>query len=397
MPAQMPSTGTEEIVADPTLPLAQFSESVALIYDAAADAGHWGQALDALRNIFAARTAIAIVRPDTAKSKGISIILHDEVYETSDLLTQYLQVPHCPFGSIAPRQVASISDLMSDDAWENSPFFKEICAPDGVYDVLCLEICLEDRSVYRLRFTRGAAAPRFGEAEKALAALFVPHLARAFAMNRATAGEGVIHDRYAEACNRVGIAMFVTDRDGRLLHSSGFAARLLEEGDALKLAGDRLIAAHEASNKAFQQMIRNTLRGDAFEPEDVMPLLRCSGRDSLFVYMQRVSDAEGLHAGRRRPALTIFMRDPGFRVPDAEQMVQRLFHLTQTEATLMMHLANGMSLLEAAETMRVRHNTARAHLRAIFEKTGLQRQSSLVRLVLNGVAPMGHADTPHLN
>jgi DNA-binding CsgD family transcriptional regulator len=63
----------------------------------------------------------------------------------------------------------------------------------------------------------------------------------------------------------------------------------------------------------------------------------------------------------------------------------------------MMHLANGMSLLEAAETMRVRHNTARAHLRAIFEKTGLQRQSSLVRLVLNGVAPMGHADTPHLN
>ncbi len=383
-------------MADQTLPLAQFSETVAQIYDAAADATRWREALDALRQIFDARTAIAIVRPDTAKSKGISIILHDDVYESGDLLTQYLSVPHCPFGSIAPFQVASISDLLTDEAWESSPFFKEICAPDGVYDVLCLEISLEDRSIYRLRFTRGPEALRFSEAEKALAKLFVPHLARAFAMNRATAGEGVIHDRYAEACNRVGIAMFVTDRDGGLLHASGFAARLLEEGDALKLTGNRLSAAHEASNKAFQQMIRNTLRNEN-TADDVMPLLRCSGRDSLFVYMQRVSDAEGLHAGRRRPALAIFMRDPGFRVPDAEQMVQRLFHLTQTEATLMMHLANGISLLEAAETMRIRHNTARAHLRAIFEKTGLQRQSSLVRLVLNGVAPMGHTDMPRLN
>lgn len=385
-------------MADLDLPLAQFSGIVALIYDAAADAGRWRHALEALRQIFDARTAIAIVRPDTAKSKGISIILHDGFYESGDLLTHYLQVPYCPFGTISPRQVASISDLMTDEAWENSPFFKEICAPDGVYDVLCLEVCLEDGSVYRLRFTRDAAAPRFAEVEKAIAALFVPHLARAFAMNRATAGEGVIHDRYAEACNRVGIAMFVTDRDGRLLHSSGFAARLLEEGDALKLTGDRLTASHEASNKAFQQMIRNTLRADTLEPaEDVMPLIRCSGRDSLFVYMRRVSDAEGLHAGRRRPALAIFMRDPGFRVPDAEQMVQRLFHLTQTEATLMMHLANGVSLLEAAGTMCIRHNTARAHLRAIFEKTGLQRQSSLVRLMLNGVAPIGQADMPHLN
>ena len=385
-------------MADPELQLAQFSGIVALIYDAAADAAHWREALDALRKAFTARTAIAIVRPDTAKSKGISIILHDGFYETGVKLSQYLQVPYCPFGSIAPRQVAAISDLMTDEAWENSAFYKEICAPDGVYDVLCLEICLKDGSVYRLRFTRGVAAPRFAEAEKALALLLVPHLARAFAMNRATAGEGVIHDRYAEACNRVGIAMFVTDRDGRLRHSSGFAERLLEEGDALKLNGDRLTAAHEASNMAFQRMIRDTLRGDAVETtEDVMPLIRCSGRDSLFVYMQRVSDAEGLHAGRRRPALAIFMRDPGFRVPDAEQMVQRLFHLTQTEATLMMHLANGMSLVEAAGTMCIRHNTARAHLRAIFEKTGLQRQSSLVRLVLNGVAPMGQADMPHLN
>jgi len=37
----------------------------------------------------------------------------------------------------------------------------------------------------------------------------------------------------------------------------------------------------------------------------------------------------------------------------------------------------------------VARNTARAHLRAIFAKTGVGRQSELVQLVLRSVASLG--------
>jgi DNA-binding CsgD family transcriptional regulator len=34
-------------------------------------------------------------------------------------------------------------------------------------------------------------------------------------------------------------------------------------------------------------------------------------------------------------------------------------------------------------------NTARAHLRAIFSKTGVTRQATLVRILLGSVVPLG--------
>ena len=51
-------------------------------------------------------------------------------------------------------------------------------------------------------------------------------------------------------------------------------------------------------------------------------------------------------------------------------------------------LVDGASLEEVAEELSIRRNTARAHLRAIFSKTGVRRQTELVRILLNSVAPL---------
>jgi DNA-binding CsgD family transcriptional regulator len=58
-----------------------------------------------------------------------------------------------------------------------------------------------------------------------------------------------------------------------------------------------------------------------------------------------------------------------------------------------MLLVNGLSLEEAAVELGIRHNTGRAHLRAIFSKTDVTRQTELIRLLLNSVATMGLNNT----
>jgi DNA-binding CsgD family transcriptional regulator len=70
----------------------------------------------------------------------------------------------------------------------------------------------------------------------------------------------------------------------------------------------------------------------------------------------------------------------------AEAAVQQLFGLTPKEAALALRLAGGRSLAEAASDQGVSLNTARAHLRAIFGKTGVDRQSRLVSTLLKSVA-----------
>lgn len=71
-------------------------------------------------------------------------------------------------------------------------------------------------------------------------------------------------------------------------------------------------------------------------------------------------------------------------------MAKQLFNLTPAETALAMELTNGLSLEEAAEALNIRRNTARAHLRSIFSKTGVRRQTELVRIMLNSVAALSH-------
>jgi len=52
-------------------------------------------------------------------------------------------------------------------------------------------------------------------------------------------------------------------------------------------------------------------------------------------------------------------------------------------------LANGLTLDEAADGLHIRKNTARAHLRAIFSKIGVTRQTTLVRVLLSSVVWLG--------
>jgi DNA-binding CsgD family transcriptional regulator len=93
---------------------------------------------------------------------------------------------------------------------------------------------------------------------------------------------------------------------------------------------------------------------------------------------------------RQRPAAAVFLRDPESNAAQpSQELVRRLFGLTRMEAALALLLAEGFTLDEAAEKMNVRRNTARTHLRSIFCKTGVTRQTMLVRLLLNSVITLG--------
>ena len=93
---------------------------------------------------------------------------------------------------------------------------------------------------------------------------------------------------------------------------------------------------------------------------------------------------------KRRSAAVMFLRDAESNVPQpSQELVRRLFGLTRKEAALALLLAEGFTLDEAADKMDVRRNTARTHLRSIFCKTGVTRQTMLVRLLLNSVVTLG--------
>src|SRR5690606_6751904 len=88
----------------------------------------------------------------------------------------------------------------------------------------------------------------------------------------------------------------------------------------------------------------------------------------------------------------VYIRDAVGKSQVDNRVAKDLFNFTSAETVLALQLANGLSLEEAAEKLGIMRNTARAHLRAIFSKTGVRRQAELVRVMLNSVVSLGRGN-----
>ncbi len=121
----------------------------------------------------------------------------------------------------------------------------------------------------------------------------------------------------------------------------------------------------------------------------MLSVTRPSGKTKLGVLVRKVAFNEWSEDNVRRPACAVIIRDPDRRSQTSDEVVRKLFDLTPAEAALALALADGLTLEESADELGMTKNTARAHLRAIFSKTGATRQANLVRTLLSSAISLG--------
>ena len=197
---------------------------------------------------------------------------------------------------------------------------------------------------------------------------------------------------YSQAINRLSVATLVLDDTGAVLQLNDVAREMLKLSDGLKLVGGRLEANYPSDNRNLHKMIREAAEaheaGRPSESREALSIARPSGEVSLGVVVEPVPSMEWAE-GKGQPAVMVYIRDAVGRSQVDARIAKDLFNFTPAETALALELANGLSLEEAAENLGIMRNTARAHLRAIFSKTGVRRQAELVRVMLNSVVSLG--------
>lgn len=81
-----------------------------------------------------------------------------------------------------------------------------------------------------------------------------------------------------------------------------------------------------------------------------------------------------------RKRMAVLAKAAAEREGRRRERLTQMFGLTQTEARLAAHLADGGSVRGYAELFEVSVSTARSQLKAVFAKTGVNRQSALAAL-----------------
>jgi DNA-binding CsgD family transcriptional regulator len=206
------------------------------------------------------------------------------------------------------------------------------------------------------------------------------HLIRASSLGVART-ENLSELRWEEAIDRMSVGVLVIADDSRLLGANVEGRRLLTNARQLGLTGGRIRPYQSEKAAEFQDVMAKLARGEIDRAAMLMTSLEEGGGDLLLGLVGAKS-----HEVKTGPSgcLRVFAylseldRDYG----GLESLLRQAFQLTKMEAKTTIALLRGMGIDEAARSLGLGPATVRTHVKNIYSKTGVQRQSQLVHRAL---------------
>jgi DNA-binding NarL/FixJ family response regulator len=180
---------------------------------------------------------------------------------------------------------------------------------------------------------------------------------------------------------RLSVAAFIADGAGEVQHMNGAARTLLAQCCCVWMNDMRLRFNQSGMNASFESALRAAARSPS------RSTLLSLAVSQQVRYEITVAPLENDHARLARwyaERVLVLISQPW---PDDKTIVlraRRTYGLTCAEARVMAALTMGKTVEEIAREHGVRPSTVRAQVRSIFEKTGVNRQTDLVRLALTG-------------
>jgi len=175
-------------------------------------------------------------------------------------------------------------------------------------------------------------------------------------------------------------AVLLCDEKHRVLYANPRAQALSERG-LWRCGGDRRLwwpGAERASWQAIQACIKELCELPVGERR-VTALASSNGMEQVLVSLLRL-DLPSAAPGEA--LLALFICSAQLRpLPDLDNL-RLMFRLTPTEARVALLLAQGCRTEDVAQKLDVSASTVAFHLRNLFAKTGVTRQTDIVALVL---------------
>ncbi|MFX1677080.1 helix-turn-helix transcriptional regulator [Paraburkholderia sp. A2WS-5] len=371
--------------------LSQFSALMARVYQGPLETVPWSGALELVRQHLDAAYATLILRSPSSDRRGLMVHASESgIPDESSYNDYYYSLD--PFVGLPADRVVTVDEVFGETGWLSSELYKQFLKPSDVRYIMGADLRTESGVECRFRVCRKHAGTQFTARDKAFCALLLPHLRRAVELHSRLDVVESERTLYASAIDRMLVGMVTLDESGAIMNTNSVADEILAESDGLRISKGAVEAMDSQENRTLQRLIRHAMMGHfgtAGPLVEAMPVTRSGDRPKLGVLVRTVPLSEWSEDNRRRPATVLFLRDPDRKSQRSQEIVRKLFDLTPAETSLALLLTNGPTLEEAAEELGISKNTARAHLRSIFSKTGVTRQATLVRILLGSVVPLG--------
>jgi DNA-binding CsgD family transcriptional regulator len=350
------------------------------VHDAPGNPQAWLRYLEILRDAISPDAVVVFVAGPSQDQPGVVACsgLGLRAVPLGDFLHPSLRLPNAE--DLPP---GAVRDLPAGPFGE-SAVFREVLRPAGIRAGPGLALALDRED----RFVTAAVLvlPRTSQwqptaQDRALLQRLAPHMVIARRLHVRLAERRRDTEALLSAFDHLVLGVVLLSASGQVSYVNRSAAESLglapgfgaaaaagDVPDERTLAWRRLVGAeHDWSRNAFVLA----------HPAD--------GRALQFVAAPFGCSDRGGPLGRRF-ARAVFIGDPKRKTGDPIGVLNEVYGLTPGETRLTLLLLSDCSLEEAAGLLKISRSTARSVLKRIFEKTGTNRQSALVRLMLTGFA-----------
>lgn len=287
-----------------------------------------------------------------------------------------------------PNRAFSCRDFIDEQEFHDSEMYKQINGPFNVEYSLMVVSPSDGHGVDGLAVFRGKEAQKFSAADVEAFSTLVPHLKRSMILHRELAFLSSELNIQMEALDALPIGVAFMDENLLVRRLNRAARDIFQTSRELMIKNDRICCTDEVAENAISEVVSKqdlNFDDDVWPPAKLIDIARESGSQAYSILISPVSNNpsqadRGAFSGK---LFIVFVIDPDRTHEAPHELLQRMFGLTPAEGRLLALLVRGSTLKQSALALGITYNTARAHLRIIFEKTGTKRQAALLQLVLS--------------
>lgn len=364
----------------------RLSELVGYIYDAAIDPDAWPIAMDAIRRELHFHNAVLglnelpsgrVLMNVTCNVPPAFIPLIDVA--GADVVEQWGGMEVVASLPLDRPAVMSHVNPRLEAIKATNHYFRVFAEPQGLVDVMVVGLARNARAVGSLAFGRHHQAGPIDEGELAVAALLVPHLQRAATVNRMLDIAAVAHASFAAALDALAVPIALVTRDRRVVHANATMRTLFGQGDPLRLSRGVLETRQAGVASALAIAIAQAADDEARLARQGLgiPLHTDAGTPGA-LHVLPIRPGRGGMDDKAIAAVFVASADTPF-VPPTD-IIRSLFDLTIAEARVFERIVGGHTVARTASDLGIAHSTAKTHLLRIYNKLGVNRQSSLIHI-----------------
>ncbi len=353
------------------------------IYDAAVDPSRWANALGKLARPMNGGGNLVMHDPVIAAGNchiyadwdPESVALYNAYYASKNAWLN--RISNRPVGKAEPAEYfLSRSDLFRTE-WYN-----DYLRPHGIVSGIGVTVMRDSSRFVSASVLLPLCSDETQASCVSLLQRVTPHIERALKVNRQLSAAEFRWSTAEQCFNRLNVGIAVVGNDRKIIFSNAEAARIFRKDDGLIVNREgRLVAGADADNQRLRKIFELLLGNTQLDDESgVMSVQRRSEARAYGLLVTRLHPPTEMF-GRRGPMALVFISDVLSQRPSAERLAEA-FDLTPSEARMLYVLLDGQSLVASAARLDISVNTAKFHLKALFEKMGCSRQADLVQTAM---------------